>query len=205
MRKDRVVAEVFGEETPITPSDLYNKEFRSSLVGGYDKNEVDLFLERVGDAFESLTKRVRELKDSAEEQKSEIVSLREMESSLRDALVAAQKYSEDVIDTARREASALMGEARLAKSQAQVDAAEQKDALREEILALKEARERLRSDLAAILDTHRSLVTEIPAAEDRVPEPSLERARSTDPGGFDHGSEPLALEPWPPEPEEEDA
>ena len=52
MRKDKVVAEVLGDETAITPSDLYHTEFKSAVVGGYDKDEVDSFLERVADATE---------------------------------------------------------------------------------------------------------------------------------------------------------
>ena len=54
MRKEKLIDEVLGEGAGLTPSDLYNTEFRTNLIGGYDKNEVDAFLERVADQFEVL-------------------------------------------------------------------------------------------------------------------------------------------------------
>jgi cell division initiation protein len=207
MRKDRVVSEVLGEELAITPSDLYNAEFRSSLVGGYDKNQVDAFLERVADVFESLVKRVRELKDQAEDQKAQIESYRQMETSLRDALVTAQRFSEDVLDSARRQADALVEEARLVKERAQVEASELVGALREEIDALRCERNRLRSDLGAMLDTHRALLDEIPAAEDHAEtgrnEAAGEALEAFAAGDSGWDAEPAASpldierEPWP--------
>ncbi len=183
MRKDRVVSEVFGEESAITPSDLYNTEFHTQVVGGYDKAEVDAFLERVGDVLESLVRQVRDLKAQAESQKEEIEALREMESSLRDALVTAQKFSEETLAAAKRQAAAILEEARLARARAEHAASELPKALQAEIAALQAARDRLRDDLAAMLKAHAALVAKIPRAEhkaaprpaaagDFVPEPA---------------------------------
>lgn len=165
MRKDRVVSEVLGEESAITPSDLYNTEFRNALVGGYDKTEVDAFLERVADVFESLIQQVRELKARAESQKTEIETLREMEGSLRDALVTAQKFSENTVAAAKRQAEAILEEARLAKARAEIAAGEMPKSLRTEIEALQAARGRLRADLEAMLKAHAALLARIPRAE----------------------------------------
>ncbi|MDX9974121.1 MAG: DivIVA domain-containing protein, partial [FCB group bacterium] len=52
VRKDKVVTEMLGEDFAISPSDLCEKKFRRVLTGGYDRKQVDRFLERVADNVE---------------------------------------------------------------------------------------------------------------------------------------------------------
>ena len=165
MRKDKVISEVLGEGAGITPSDLYNTDFRTSIFGGYDKNEVDAFLERVGDQFEMMVREKRSLVAQIEDAHKRLEAFEQTECALRDALTSAQKYSETLAESARREADALLEEARLAKIRAELEAAELPEALRDEIEALKMTRNRLREDLLAIIETHGALVENIPAAE----------------------------------------
>jgi DivIVA domain-containing protein len=168
MRKDKVVSEVLGEESAITPSDLYNTEFKSAIMGGYDKNEVDAFLERVADAYEAVLTQLRTLRERNEEQKAQLDAYLEMEHTLRDALTTAQKFSVDVLDNARREADALIEQARLTKARAEHEAGRLSEALQAEIRALREERGRLRGDLAAILEAHGRLIAKIPKAENHL-------------------------------------
>lgn len=166
MRKDRVVSEVLGEELAITPSDLYNTEFKNAIMGGYDKQDVDAFLERVADVFESVINQVRELKEELEQQKDKMQAMADMEHTLRNALISAQKYGENIQEAAVREANALLEEARLEKQRAMLSAAELPTELRAEIQELKNERNRLRTDLRAVLAAHSALLAEIPSAED---------------------------------------
>lgn len=165
MRKDKLINEILGEEIAITPSDLYSIEFKNALVGGYDKAEVDAFLERVGDAFETLLNQKRALQEELEGQRHKVDELRDMESTLRNALVSAQKFSQDARDAARREADALLGEARLEKERVRLSYTELPDTLRHEISELRAARDRMRADIRAMLATHSALLYEIPHAE----------------------------------------
>ncbi len=165
MRKDKVVSEMLGEETPIAPSDLYNTDFRRVVFGGYDRNEVDAFLERVGDVFEDLIKQTRELRERQTQQKEQLDTFREMETSLRDALITSQRFGEHLTENAQREADALLAEAQLQKTRAELEAKELRLVLQEEIGALQAERNRLRADLASVLDTHRDLLKQLPTAE----------------------------------------
>jgi DivIVA domain-containing protein len=165
MRKDRVVGDVLGEETTISPSDLYNTDFKSSLVGGYDKSDVDKFLERVGDVFEALLGQTRGLREQIEQQRVQLDGYQEMEGNLRNALASAQKFSENLVDAARREAAAIKEQTKLMKAQAQQEARELPAALKHEIQQLRDARNRLRADLHALIEAHRALVGEIEPAE----------------------------------------
>ncbi len=165
MRTDRVVSEVLGEEHALTPSDLYNAELKTNLFGGYSKNQVDALLERAADVLETLITRNRELKQQNEQQKEAIETFRDMEDSLRSALVSSQKMSENIIASARFQADAMVEEAKLARAQAVFKMEQLPDALRAEMRRLMEQRDRLREDIANILKTHEMLLGEIPKAE----------------------------------------
>lgn len=176
MRSDRVVSEVLGEEHALTPSDLYNAELKTNLFGGYSKNQVDALLERAADVLENLIKRSRELKQQVDEQKAEIQKFHDMEESLRSALVSSQKMSENIIASARFQADALLEEARLAKARAVFQMEQLPDALRVEITRLREERERIRDDVAAVLKSHEGLLARIPRAEDTAEVPERDAA-----------------------------
>lgn len=158
MRKDRVIADILGEENVLTPSDLYNKEFRRTLGGGYVRSEVDEFLERVADVFENLIVQVRMLKERCEEQKERLEEYRQMESSLRSALVSSQQFGQDMLEAAKRQADALLEEARLTKQQMELEAARTPQTLSREIEALLEQRRRLRAEILTVLDVHRRVI-----------------------------------------------
>ncbi len=172
MKKDQIVSEVLGEEAVITPSDLYNTEFKNALMGGYDKVEVDTFLERVADAFEALINRVKELQDTLEEERNDMAEFREMENTLRDALASAQRFNEDTLDSARRKADAIVAEAETNKARAGLEAEALPAALRAEIEELRAERNRLRMDLRAVLAAHTALLHDIPTAEAAVKNPA---------------------------------
>jgi cell division initiation protein len=165
MRKDKIISEVLGEEATMTPSDLYNTEFKAVMFGGYDKDEVDRFLERVADVFESLITQVRDLKAKIEEHRQEMDSYRESEQTLRNALTSSQKFSETIVAAAKREAEAILEDARIARRRAEAESKQLPVDLAREIQRLQDSRDRLRDDLAAVLETHLRLLENIPATD----------------------------------------
>lgn len=184
MRKDRMVREVLGEELALTPSDICNQDFRQALVGGYRSDEVDTFLERVADMFEGMLQQLRELRARNEEQRAALEQAREMEDTLRSALVSSQRFSEEIVATAKREAQALLEEARAKQAQAQLEAARLPGRLSRDIHLMERQRARLRSELLAIIETHRRLLDSL------IPENSLESPSSFfDVGGAEPGAE----------------
>lgn len=189
MRKDRVVGEVLGDEVALSPSDLYNAQFKSAVMGGYDKKEVDTFLERAADMLEALLKQSREFREEMEQQREQIQGSRDMENSLRSALANVQKLEKDTLDAARRQADAMREQAKVALERAKLEARNLPDTLRREIAELSKERELLRDDLGAILRTHYALLRKIPRAE------AVQAAYE---GEYDdpEGLEDEAQEPW---------
>lgn len=172
MRKDRLVSEVLGESAGLTPSDLINADLRTVLVGGYDRLEVDQLLERAADALERTLQENRRLQKETEALREQLVQYKEMETTLRNALISSQKISETIVASARSQAQALLEEARLERTRARMKCEELPEALKQEIRALTEARDRLRGDMAHIIRVHETLLEKIPRAERILEKPA---------------------------------
>ena len=165
MRKNKVIQEVLGDESLLSPSHLYNTDFKNALVGGYDKDEVDEYLERVADTMEAMINRMRELKEELEAQRAKMEELRDMENTLRNALITSQKFGENIEESARRSAEATLAEARAERETLLAEARRLPDDLRQEVQSLRAERDRLRTDIRAVLAAHSALLLEIPTAE----------------------------------------
>jgi cell division initiation protein len=189
MRQDKVISQVLGGDAVLAPSDLYNKEFPRVILGGYQTQAVDAYLERVADVLEGLIKQVRDLKQQQEEHRATLEEFRQMEETLRSALVTSQKFGENLIESARREADSLVESARVEKQRVQNCASKLPSALASEIGSLQQQRDRLRKEMLAVLATHRSLLESMESAEETV---GLGRGDSTICFGFDREDESAA-------------
>lgn len=149
----------------LTPSELVNSVLKTNIFGGYSKTQVDILLERAADVLEALLQENQELRRKGEEADKALEKYREVEESLRAALINAQKMGENMISSAKLQADALLEEARVARARAMFKMEKLPDALRAEISRLTDARDRLRDDLAALLQAHEELLSRIPDAE----------------------------------------
>jgi len=96
----------------ITPLDIQQMVFRTKLRG-YDREEVNRFLEELSQTVELLNRdnaMLRERLGIAEQQMSE---LKRTETTLSSTLVAAQSLAEDVKRSANRDAELIVKEAEL--------------------------------------------------------------------------------------------
>lgn len=165
MNRDKVISEILGGETVMSPSDIVNRDFRRVFFGGYEAREVDSYLSRVADVLEMTARQVRDLKAQLEEHKAKLDEYRQVEDTLRNALVTSQKFGENLIESAKREAQTLLESARVERRHIEVEASKLPAALTQEISQLQEQRNRLRSEISSILASHRHLLDNLPAAE----------------------------------------
>ncbi|NUM56813.1 MAG: DivIVA domain-containing protein [Candidatus Hydrogenedentes bacterium] len=165
MKQDRVISEVLGEEIALSPSDLLNQQFKRAGFGGYQRRQVDDFIERVADVLEGLINQVRQLKEKNEEQRRAIAEYEEIEAALRNTLMTSQHHGNQILDAARREAHVIIEEAKLKRAQAQSDATKLPTHLARDIQLLEQQRSRLRVELLAILETHRKLIDSLVPAD----------------------------------------
>ncbi|MCP4643330.1 MAG: DivIVA domain-containing protein [bacterium] len=158
MRKDKVVSEVLGEEGALAPSDLYSQEFKRSVFGGLDRAQVTAFLERVADQLEGHLNQIRDLKQDNERLREDLSQYRQMEGTLRSALMSSQRFGEQVLETAKREAHTMLRDARVHKMEAELAAHNKSAELTLDIQRLREERRRLRIELLTTLESHKLLV-----------------------------------------------
>jgi cell division initiation protein len=96
----------------ITPLDIQQMVFRSKFRG-YDKEEVNRFLEELAQTVEALNRDNAILREKIVFLEQQLTELKRTEATLSNTLVSAQALAEDVKRTAQREAELVMREAEL--------------------------------------------------------------------------------------------
>ena len=94
----------------LTPIDIQNREIKSKM-GGYDKKDVDDFLEEIRGSYEELYKENQSLKEKISSLSEGIQYYKKMESTLQKALVLAEKTSTETQEAAKTQADSVMSEA----------------------------------------------------------------------------------------------
>ncbi|MCL6559466.1 MAG: DivIVA domain-containing protein [Firmicutes bacterium] len=111
----------------LTPLDIQKKEFGRAFRG-YSVGEVDSFLDRINQDYESLYKENQDLKERLSEADRNMARYREIEEVLKNTMVMAQKNAEDLKQNAEKEARLLLEQVRLQaerlKQEAEANAAE---------------------------------------------------------------------------------
>ena len=96
----------------ITPLDIENKKFGKQMVNGYNVNEVDDFLDELTLAYEKLYKENIELKQNAEELHNNVGQYKNIENTLQNTLIMAQKTADEIQDVAKKQAEQLINDAK---------------------------------------------------------------------------------------------
>jgi len=104
----------------LTPLDIENKKFQKQMMNGYNVDEVDDFLDEITVDYEKLYKENTELRAEIEKSKSDLERYKNIEQTLQNTLVIAQKTADDIKSNAQDEADNIIKNAR-SKMQDQVD------------------------------------------------------------------------------------
>lgn len=96
----------------ITPLDIQQMVFKISFRG-YDKEEVNRFLEELAETVESLNRDNAVQREKIVFLEQQLSELKRTEATLSNTLVSAQSLAEDVKRTAQRESELLLKEAEL--------------------------------------------------------------------------------------------
>lgn len=141
----------------ITPVDIQHKTFKKALQG-YDRTEVDQFLDEVIETLEDDAQHRAALEAEISDLKERISHFKAMEESLHNTLVLAQRTADEVKASAHKEADLIREQARLASER---EIASYNDAIgevRREHQRAIEAAEKAKSELRSLLHTHLSLL-----------------------------------------------
>jgi cell division initiation protein len=165
----------------ITPIDIQHKTFKKALQG-YDRTEVDQFLDEIIETLEDDAQRCAALEADIADLKERISHFKAMEESLQNTLVLAQRTADEVKASAHKEADLIREQARLASER---EIASYNDAIsdvRREHQRTIEDSEKAKSELRSLLMTHMALLDRTPAVLSRdnleAPEPAATPAPS---------------------------
>ncbi len=103
----------------ITPLDIENKKFSKQMMNGYSVEEVDDFLDELTIDYTKSYKDSTDLRKKIEELEKEIEHYKNIESTLQNTLIMAQKTADDIKNVAKQQADQIINEAQgIAKEQA---------------------------------------------------------------------------------------
>ncbi|MDP1769277.1 MAG: DivIVA domain-containing protein [Nitrospirota bacterium] len=139
-----------GDAMRITPLDIQQMVFRVSFRG-YDKEEVNRFLEELAQTVESLNRDQAVQREKILFLEQQLVEMKRTESTLSSTLLSAQSLAEDVKRNAQREADLVIKEAELKAGELIRQARVELTDTQRDLLALQKQRllmvERLRASL----------------------------------------------------------
>lgn len=166
----------------LTPLDIQKKEFRRRLRG-YCEEEVDEFLDQILEDYEMLYRQNASLKDEVSRLKEETDRYRNLEETLRNTLVLAQKAADETRANAQKEAELICAEA---KSKARVLEEEGRQRLAELTTRLQELQGKVEEykaqTKALLLGAMALLETRSGTGEEAEPGANGEVAASSDTG-----------------------
>lgn len=96
----------------ITPLDIQQMVFRVKFRG-YDREEVNRFLEEVAQTVEALNRESASLRERIASLEQQVADLKRTETTLSNTLVSAQSLADDVKRGAQRDADLIIKEAEL--------------------------------------------------------------------------------------------
>jgi cell division initiation protein len=146
-----------AEGIKITPLDIQQKRFHV-VFRGYDKTEVEMFLDLVRDEMEFLVREVTELRDFKDTYDQRMRELVEKEDSITKLMQMTQKLMEEQKDNARREAALIIKDSEIRSRQIVENASNEKVKLETEIRELQRRRHQLSEDLKKVIQMHQEMV-----------------------------------------------
>ena len=149
----------------LTPVDIHNKDFKRSFRG-YNEDEIDDFLDRVGNDYEKLDRENRQYQETIDRLEKELGRFQQLETTLHDTLVVAQKTAEEVKTNAQRERDNILLSAKLEADKMITEAAAQVESMHVEYRQLEQRKQMFSTKLRTILLTELELLGSANAVEE---------------------------------------
>jgi len=141
----------------VSPMNIKKQEFNKSLRG-FDKEEVQAFLDKLADEFENVIKENDSLKKDLEQATAKLAEFRKIEKNLQDTLLKAQESTTKSIESTKKQASLMVKEAEIKASQLLEKARESANEIRNSVINLREERDLIIANLKSIISSQARLL-----------------------------------------------
>jgi cell division initiation protein len=141
----------------LTPLDIQQQRFKTRFRG-FDIQEVDLFLDQMADAFESLLKQNENLKVESRRLQLEIQGYKNREDAFKRALLNSQRVIEQMKENAQKSAELIVAEAEVKAEKILNKAHNRLAQLHEDITELKRQRMQIEVQIGSVIEAHGKLL-----------------------------------------------
>ncbi len=162
----------------ISPMDIHLKEFTVVTTGGYDKEEVDSFLDAVAEELERLTGRNQELEEIVAAMRQKVAQFDEMQKTLQTALTNAQKSAGNILQEARNQAAAIIKKAQERSGRILEEMEKERERILSSINSIREQIIEQIPRMKELLEKSRSLINEYEEYTRRAEIPASKEAPS---------------------------
>ncbi len=157
----------------VTPLDVQQKRFHVAFRG-YERTEVEMFLDLVRDEMEVLVREATELREFRQSYDQRLHELNEKEETVKNTMLMTQKLMEDQKDNARREAALIIKDAEIRSQQIVGNSQQEKVRLESEIQELRRRKHHFMEDLKRVIQMHQEMVNFEESGSDIKEQPAAE-------------------------------
>jgi cell division initiation protein len=144
----------------LSPLDIRQQQFNVRMFRGLDPHEVDAFLEDVAEDYESVLKENALLKEQLSSHEERSRGIGDVEKTLKDTLVTTQKLSDEMKESARRDAQLIVREAEIQGEKIMEEARGEVARIRSEMRDLRRLHRQLVEDLRSTLSRYERFVAD---------------------------------------------
>lgn len=174
------------------PAELLNRKFEKSGFSGYKAADVDQFMAELSQAVSKENREAADLRRRLEETERKLSSYRDMEESLKNAMLSAQRLADQTAKDSKTRAELILRDAEI-KAEKIVEKAEGEIIFRkEEAERIKREVSNFRRHMMQMYRQHLELITQLPCEDPEAPAASPEDVAPEQPGSS--GQEPAQPE-----------
>lgn len=145
----------------LTPLDIENKKFQKQMMNGYNVDEVDDFLDEITVDYEKIYKENTELRAEIERSKADLEKYKNIEQTLQNTLVMAQKTADDIKSNAQDEADNIIRNARAKMQQSVDELTKESEVRKREFVETKKQFDIYRAKMEALLISQLELLKDM--------------------------------------------
>lgn len=157
----------------ITPLDIQQKRFHMGFRG-YERAEVDGFLDLVRVEMEELLRELTELREFRQVYDERMHELLEREERVKNTMIMTQKVADDLKENARREADLVIKDAEVRSREIVGSAQQEKVRLETDIQELKRRRHHFLQDVKKVIQMHLEMVNYEEGGDEAQVKPAAE-------------------------------
>jgi cell division initiation protein len=137
----------------VSPLDIQQKRFHVAFRG-YERTEVEAFLDVVREEMEGLVREVTELREFHLTYNDRMQDYRGREDTLKSTMISTHRLAEDIRENARKEAQLMVKDAEIKYQQTLERAREERLRLESEIIELRRQKHHFLQDMRKMIQMH---------------------------------------------------